>query len=116
MLLRIWTTGVNPEREQEYVSYARRRSRPMFLSQPGCLGVFFLRRSDGHHATCSLWSDATSVTALAQAPSYQHIAAGLAATGVLVGQPSIEVFEVKGGDVLPTLGSAVLASNGALLP
>lgn len=111
MILRIWTTRVNPAREDEYLAYARVHSRAMFLAQDGCLGVLFLRRADGRHAACSIWRDAAAVDALACSVAYQHTAAGLAATRALMGEPEIELFALTGGAIAPELGRALAATE-----
>lgn len=111
MLLRIWTIGVHPERERDYLAYARTRSRSMFLAQDGCLGVFFLRRDDGCHAACSLWRDEHAVAALADSALYESTSRGLAATGALHGEATVELFDVMRGAVAVGLGSALTAAN-----
>lgn len=113
MLLRIWTIGVRPEREEHYLVYARTLSREMFLAQAGCLGVFFLRRTDGRHAACSLWRDAAAVAALSDSARYQRTARGLRATGALHGDATVEIFEVTGGEVTVDLAAALAAATSA---
>ena len=113
MLLRIWTTGVRPEREPHYLDYARTLSRAMFLVQAGCLGVFFLRRADGRHAVCSLWRDAAAVAALSDSALYQSTVRGLVATGTLHGDATVEIFEVTGGAVTVDLAAALAAATPA---
>ncbi|HEV2914966.1 MAG TPA: antibiotic biosynthesis monooxygenase [Pyrinomonadaceae bacterium] len=97
MIVRIWTTRLADGREDEYLAFARERSRAMFLSQPGCLGVLFLKAEDGRHAACSFWKSAADVRALASSPSYNETATALAATGALSGESAVIVYEVEGG-------------------
>lgn len=111
MILRIWTTRVDPAREDEYLAYARSHSRAMFLAQDGCLGILLLRRDDGRHAACSIWRDATAVDALARSVTYQQTAAGLAATRALIGEPEIELFALTGGAIAQELGRALSAAG-----
>ena len=66
MIVRIWTTLVADGRDAEYLAFAQQRSRVMFLSQSGCLGVLFLKASDGRHAACSFWRSAADVAALSE--------------------------------------------------
>ena len=113
MLLRIWTTAVRAEREQQYLGYARTRSREMFLAHAACLGVFFLRRVDGRHAVCSLWRDAAAIAALSDSALYQSTVRGLAATGALDGEATVEVFEVTGGAVTVDLAAALVTATSA---
>lgn len=111
MLLRTWTTAVRPDRVDAYLAYARTRSRAMFLGQPDCLGVFFTRGADGRHGAVSLWRDAASLAALAHAPSYRETAAGLAATGALVGEAVVAVHDLTGGAAAPDLAEHLDAIN-----
>ena len=97
MIVRIWTTHVADGRETDYLAFAQQRSRVMFLSQPGCLGVLFLKASDGRHAACSFWHSAEDVEALSASSTYQATASALAATGALVGEATVRVYEVEGG-------------------
>lgn len=107
MILRIWTIRIDPAQESAYLTYTRTRSQAMFLAQDGCLGVFFLRHADGRHAACSLWRDAAAVDALGQSALYRQTVADLAATGVLVGEPTIDQFAVTGGVVVDALAAAL---------
>ena len=43
MMVRIWRTGVKPERFEEYERFAWERSLPMFREQRGFIGVVFMR-------------------------------------------------------------------------
>jgi heme-degrading monooxygenase HmoA len=116
VIVRIWTTDVVPGREPEYVRFAQERSRAMFLVQPGCLGVLFLRTSDGRHAACSFWRSAADVASLARSPSYQATAAALGATGVLEGKARVVVYEVEGGGLDGVAVSAALSASGGESP
>ena len=109
MLLRIWTTAVLPERERDYLAFVRSRSHAMFLAQDGCLGVFFLRRSNGRHAACSLWRDLQSIQALGESPLYVTTVRALSTTGVLAGEASVEIFEVTTGSVTKELSDSLEA-------
>lgn len=85
-------------RVSEYEQFAQERSLPMFHQQQGFLGLFFLG-TQKDRAVLSLWKDLSCVEALAQSSTYQETSAQLAATGLLVGQTSVEVFEVQGGSL-----------------
>jgi hypothetical protein len=68
----------------------------MFKQQPGCLGVLFL----GANEDClvlSFWKDRSSVDALASSPSYRAIVDLYSSSGMLIGTPTLDVFEVKSG-------------------
>lgn len=97
MIVRIWVTRIADGREAEYLTFAQDRSRLMFLSQPGCLGVLFLKAADGKHAACSFWESGADIESLASSPSYNATASDLAATGVLLGEATVTVYEVEGG-------------------
>jgi heme-degrading monooxygenase HmoA len=96
MLIRIWRTQIDEARAPEYEAFARRRSLPMFRGQQGFAGVLFARDA-ASCAVISFWRDAAAVDALARSASYHDTASALAATGMLVGETSVEVFELHGG-------------------
>jgi heme-degrading monooxygenase HmoA len=98
MLMRIWTTRIVPDREDEYVAFAESHSRAMFRSQPGCLGVLFLKSGE-EHAACSFWSSQADLDALAHSSSYRDTVAALRATGLLAGDTTVKVYEVEGGSL-----------------
>ncbi len=96
MIVRLWTTRVEKDRIAEYEENERSRSLPMFRKQPGCLGVMFLRSSENCFAL-SFWEDLESVEALKTSTSYIEASAFYANSGMLVGEPSLQVFEAAGG-------------------
>jgi heme-degrading monooxygenase HmoA len=98
MLLRIWRTGVTRECMREYEEFERIYSLPMFKWQEGCLGVFFLRGSEGC-AAVSLWRSEADVVALDTSPTYQQTVARLMASGLLEGDQSVELFDCAGGAI-----------------
>ena len=98
MLLRIWRTGVDPTRWQEYARFEREHSLPMFRQQGGCRGVLFVRSADGYGAAaCSFWDDKTSIERLHASPTYAATVARLMATGLLTGEQSVVLYEIAGG-------------------
>lgn len=111
MIVRIWSSMVAAGRDADFLAYASGRSRAMFLSQPGCLGVLVLRNQDGTHATCSFWRDRQSAEALEASPAYRETLAGLIATGVLAGRATVARYDVSCGGAH---GSALLEAIGAL--
>jgi heme-degrading monooxygenase HmoA len=100
MLVRIWRTGVNPERVAEYERFARERSLPMFRRRPGCLGVLF-SRSDGDVAVVSLWQDAAAIERLDTDAEYADTVEAILAAGFLMGAQTVEVLTVDGGWLAP---------------
>ena len=117
MIVRIWTTQIAAGRETEYLAFAQERSRLMFLSQPGCLGVLFLKADDRKHAACSFWNSMVDIESLANSPSYSATVSALVATGVLLGEATTTVYEVEGGVIDGTTFSHTLHKLGvASLP
>lgn len=100
MIVRIWRTEIDQARAAEYENFAQERSLPMFRGQPGFLGVLFLG-TDKDRAALTIWSDLASVEALAYSSTYQETSAQLNATGLLIGQTSVEVQEVQRGFLDP---------------
>jgi heme-degrading monooxygenase HmoA len=96
MLVRIWRTHIEEARAPEYEAFAQQRSLPMFQTQQGFAGVLFAREG-ASCAVISFWRDAAAVDALASSASYRETATALADTGMLVGEASVEVFELRGG-------------------
>lgn len=96
MIVRLWTTRVEKDRIAEYEENERGRSAPMFRKQPGCLGVMFLRSGENFLAL-SFWKNPESVERLKTSTPYLEACAFYAKSGMLVGDPSLEVFEVSGG-------------------
>ncbi len=101
MILRIWRARINPARLEAYRRFERERCLPMLHKQPGLLGVLFLRQAEDHGASLTLWEDAGAVEALESSPSYREITHELAESALVVGNESVEVFEVESGDLRP---------------
>lgn len=94
MLLRIWRTGVDPARWDEYGQFEREYSAPMFREQPGCLGVFFVRLSASEAAACTIWRIQADIDRLPTDRRYQATVARLEATGLLTGSQQVEVAPI----------------------
>jgi heme-degrading monooxygenase HmoA len=101
MILRVWRAKINPARREEYRRFERERCMPMLHKQPGLLGMFFLRQAEDHAASLTIWEDGGAVEALQSSPSYREITHELAESALLVGDQSVEVLEVEGGDLRP---------------
>jgi hypothetical protein len=99
MIVRLWKAQVKSTALPEYEENERNRSAPMFREQSGCIGVLFLRSADMCSAL-TFWSDWDAVDRLKTSKSYLQASAFYAQSGMLVGEPSLEVFEVKGGFLL----------------
>ncbi len=101
MILRIWRARLDPARMEEYRRFKAERCLPMLHRQPGFLGVFFLREAEHRAASITIWEDRGTVDALESSPSYRQEARELAESGLLMGEPSVEILEVEGGDLRP---------------
>ena len=64
----------------------------MFKKLDGCLGVLFLRSRRSCFAL-SFWRDRKAVEALKDSKLYQETSEAYEESGMLVGNPSLEVFE-----------------------
>ena len=67
----------------------------MFRGQPGFLGVLFARAA-GDCAVVTFWDEPEAVEALEASPAYLETVAQITQTGFLVGDSSVEVFEIHG--------------------
>jgi heme-degrading monooxygenase HmoA len=99
MVARIWRTGVNPERFEEYERFARGRSLPMFREQRGFIGVLFMRDEEDRAAVLTLWEDEKAVEELEASPLYRQTVEAIVSSGLLAKEQSVEVFEVLNGQV-----------------
>ncbi len=111
-LLRIWRTQVDRDRLDEYERFAAERSLPTFREQDGFLGVFFARRG----AEClvvTLWRDEDAVTRLARSSTYAETVDAITAAGFLVGEASVEVFELQGASLATAAAELVAGGSGA---
>jgi heme-degrading monooxygenase HmoA len=100
MVARIWRTGVNPERFEEYERFARERSLPMFREQRGFIGVLFMREEADRAAVLTLWGDEKAVEELEASPLYRQTVEAILGSGLLAAEQSVEVLEVHGGQIL----------------
>ena len=96
MIVRIWRTRVDPEREEEYERFTQEHSLPMFHQQRGLLGVLLLHGPE-EWAALTMWESMAAVEALESSPTYAKTVHRLEGSGLLTGEQSVEVFEVHGG-------------------
>ena len=94
-VVRIWRTGVDPQQISSYKRFTQSKSLPMFRAHSGFLGVFFTHRDDGLYAVITLWQDRASVEALEESPIHLQTVRELESSGFLVGESSVEVFDVE---------------------
>jgi heme-degrading monooxygenase HmoA len=93
VIARVWRTGLDETRAEEYDRFAAQRSTPMFRRQPGLLGVLFTRTERGR-AVITLWRDARDVEALERSEDYRATVAAIGAAGFLRGPQEVEVLPV----------------------
>ena len=98
MIIRTWQTEIDPERVEEFESFANNYSLPMFQQQPGCLGVLF-SREDSDTTTFSYWKDQGAIDMLASSPLYLETVRRIQETGLLRGEQVVDVFPVFGGQL-----------------
>lgn len=99
MIARIWRTGLDEMRANEYDRFAAERSFAMFQRQPGFCGVLFARMDNGR-AVITLWRDEDAVSALDGSADYRDTVAAIQATGFLRPPQSIEILVVEGPWIL----------------
>jgi len=97
MVVRIWRTGGDRSRLEEYTGFEEEYSLPMFCEQPGLMGLYFLLAGENRAAALTFWEDMAAVEALATSSSYLRTVQELVDTGLLIGGQSVDVFEVHGG-------------------
>jgi len=107
MIVRTWRTRIDTSRLDEFDTFVRERSAPMFHRQQGLLGVLYAREGE-EWLTLTLWRDAAAAKELGSSPSYLAAVEELVGSGMLIGEPVTETFELE-GSVLPD-GSALLGA------
>jgi heme-degrading monooxygenase HmoA len=80
MIVRVWLTGIDELRAEEYTQVANQKSVPMFRAQPGFAGVLFTARAGGR-AVITFWEDHASAEALDTSATYKTTIAAIEATG-----------------------------------
>ena len=101
LIARIWHTEVDTGRADEYETFARDISLPMFGAQPGFAGVLMLR--DGSHCqVITLWQSHEAIAALNSSPTYRQTVDRILARGFLCGEQRIEVLNAH---LLAVVGS-----------
>jgi quinol monooxygenase YgiN len=103
MIVRIWTTGVDPARRDELADFARTETLPTFRRHDGLLGVLFAG-AGATWVTLSAWRDPAAVAALEASPDYQALVGRILAAGFLTGEQRTDAYEVVGGDARALAG------------
>lgn len=90
---RTWRASIAEGREQDYETFARDVSLPMFRQQDGFMGVTMAR--DGTDCTVmTLWRDAAAIAALDGSESYRQTVDALQSTGILTDTTTAEVAPI----------------------
>lgn len=111
-VLRIWRTGIDESRADEYREFARRNSVPMFSSQRGFLGVLFAA-APRQRAVVTLWASRAAADALERSSSYRHTVAAIEAAGFLDGESHVELFELQDASMTEHFVDAMARVGGA---
>jgi heme-degrading monooxygenase HmoA len=100
VIMRVWRTGVDQARAEEYERFAREESSPMFRAQRGFMGLLF-GRSKGVAIVTTLWEDHAAADELENSARYRATVARITAAGFLAGESTVERFEVHGYHLPP---------------
>jgi heme-degrading monooxygenase HmoA len=92
-VVRIWRTGLDESRAQEYEEFARTVSVPMFRRHAGFAGVLFAR-SSGERVVITFWQDRAAADALAESDDYQVTVQAIEAAGFLRPPQRLELLDV----------------------
>jgi heme-degrading monooxygenase HmoA len=111
MVLRIWRSGIDEGRADEYREFARRSSVPMFSRQPGFLGVLFAA-APRQRAVMTLWESREAAKALEASDSYRRTVAAIEAAGFLCGESPVETLELQGALLGAQFSDAISRVNG----
>lgn len=100
LTVRVWRTGLDESRAQEYEDFARTVSLPMFRRHDGFGGVLFAR-SGGERVVITLWENRAAADALAQSAEYRATVRALKATGFLRPPQKVELLDMQGAWIEP---------------
>jgi heme-degrading monooxygenase HmoA len=96
LVARLWETGIDESRRDEYDVFAETRSLPMFKRQPGFVGVVLMERH-GRRMVLTVWESDAAADALEQAADYRSTVAALEALGLLVGDQAVTRWHIGPG-------------------
>jgi heme-degrading monooxygenase HmoA len=95
-IARIWRTQIDPGRAEEYESFARQRSLPMFCQHAGLLGVLF-GGAGTDRVVITIWQDAAAATALEQSSRYGATVDAIHEAGFLRPPQQVDYLPLHGG-------------------
>jgi heme-degrading monooxygenase HmoA len=93
LVVRIWRTGLDESRAQEYEDFALNVSLPMFRRHNGFLGVLFAATGT-EREVITLWSDRAAAAALDASPDYQETVRAIEATRFLRPPQRVELLDI----------------------
>lgn len=102
MKCRIWRTGVVEGRIDEYETFAREISLPMFRAQKGYRGAI-MGGAGKQKCVITYWEDDAAVATLDRSPTYKATVDRIIATGFLMGEQSVELYDVELDDMITNL-------------
>jgi heme-degrading monooxygenase HmoA len=102
VIARIWRTGLDEGRGEEYDAFAADRSLPMLRRQPGFRAAFFVRTADGR-AAITFWQDLAAAEALMVSKDYLETVEAILAAGFLRPPQSVELLPVDHAWLAPDL-------------
>jgi heme-degrading monooxygenase HmoA len=94
LIARIWRTGLDESRADEYDEFARTRSLPMFERHNGFRGVLLAAASE-ERVVITLWRDREAAGALERSSAYLATVQAIEAAGFLRPLQRVEVLEVQ---------------------
>ena len=93
MLLRRWTTQIDPDRAAEYEAFAKDISLPMFRAHAGLVAVLMSRSGD--IATVqTLWENEACISALDRSPLYRQTVSAIQSAGFLGNAQRVEIEDL----------------------
>ncbi len=93
MRCRIWRTSVVAGREDEYESFAREISLPMFRAHVGFRGAM-MARTASDCVVVTLWESQQAIDALNQSQLYRDTVQRIMQTGFLTGDQRTETSDI----------------------
>lgn len=102
MIVRVWNTGYDPARLDDFIAFARERLEPFFRAQDGCLGCFFTHDAV-EWRTITFWRDQKAVDTVKDSDIYRTILLDLVNSGLLLGGQQTRIMTVAGGGLFGPL-------------
>jgi heme-degrading monooxygenase HmoA len=94
LVARIWRTGLDGSRADDYDEFAHTRSLPMFERHDGFRGVLFAAAGD-ERVVITLWQDREAASALEHSSDYQATVRAIQEAGFLRPPQHVELLDVR---------------------